>query len=107
LIVISSCPTGAVTVPVHLGGAGDYQAPAGDGLRSTKPNIANGSQQVNNTSAAPNSAPRAGENSTLQNKLLEEKDGKRLDPRAACTPSRADPEIATVGEVDRAQDRGR
>jgi len=30
----------------------------------------------------PNSAPRAGENPTRQNKLLEEKDGERLDHRS-------------------------
>jgi len=52
-------------------------------------NIANGPQQVNNASTAPNSVSRAGENPTLQNKLLEEKDGERLDPGVACTPSRA------------------
>jgi hypothetical protein len=70
-------------------------------------NIANGPQQVNNASAAPDGAPREGENPNLQNKLLEEKDGERLDPGTACTPGRADPAMATVGEVDRAEDRGR
>lgn len=43
-----------------------------------------------------NSAPRTGENTALQNKQLEEKDSKRLDPGVACTPGRADPEMATV-----------
>lgn len=70
-------------------------------------NIAHGPQQVNNASAAPAGAPRAGENQNLQNKLLEEKDGERLDPGTACTPGRADPEMATLGEVDRAEDRER
>jgi hypothetical protein len=70
-------------------------------------NIANGPQQVNNASAAPDGAPREGENPNLQNKLLEEKDGERLDPGTACTPGRADPAMATVGEVDRAEDPGR
>jgi hypothetical protein len=70
-------------------------------------NIAHGPQQVNNASNAPDGAPRAGENPNLQNKLLEEKDGERLDPRTACTPGRTDPEMATLGEVDRAEDRGR
>ncbi len=70
-------------------------------------NIAHGPQQVNNASTAPDGAPRAGENPNLQNKLLEEKDGERLDPGTACTPGRADPAMATVGEVDRADDRGR
>ncbi len=63
-------------------------------------NIAHGPQQVNNAS-------RAGENPNLQNKLLEEKDGERLDPGTACTSGRADPAMATVGEVDRAEDRRR
>ena len=69
-------------------------------------NIAHGPQQVNNASAAPDAAPRAGENPNLQNKLLEEKHGERLDPGTACTPGRADPAMAAVGEVDRAEDRG-
>lgn len=70
-------------------------------------NIAHGPQQVNNAPNAPAGAPRAGENPNLQNKLLEENDGERLDPGTACTPGRTDPEMATVGEVDRAEDRGR
>ena len=70
-------------------------------------NIAHGPQQVNNAAAAPDGASRAGEDPNLQNKLLEEKDGERLDPRTACTPGRADPAMATVGEVDRTEDRGR
>jgi|GEM_PF-6335121 len=48
------------------------------------------------------STPRTGKNPTLKNKLLEEKDSERLDPRAACTPGRADPDMATVGEIDQA-----
>ena len=70
-------------------------------------NIAHGPQQVNNASNAPDGAPRAGENPNLQNKLLEEKDDERLDPTTACTPGRADPAMATMAEVDRAEDRGR
>ena len=70
-------------------------------------NIANGPQQVNNASTVPNSASRAGADRALQNELLEEKDGERLDPGAACTPSRTDPAVAPVGEGDRAEDRGR
>ena len=66
-------------------------------------NIAHGPQQVNNASAATGDAPRAGENPNLQNKLLEEKDGERLDPGTAGTPSRADPTMAPVGEIDRTQ----
>ena len=70
-------------------------------------NIAHGPQQVNNASAAPDGPPRAGENPNLQNKLMEEKDGKRLDTGTTCTPGQADPAMATVGEVDRAENRRR
>ena len=72
-------------------------------------NIAHGHQQVNNAPGSGNGGGRlrARENPNLQDKLLEATDGERLDPRAARTPSRADPAMATVGEVDRAADRGR
>jgi hypothetical protein len=70
-------------------------------------NIAHGPQQVNNAATAPHGAPRARENPNVKNKLLEEKDGERLDPGTACAPGRADPEMATVGEIDGAEDRGR
>ncbi len=70
-------------------------------------NIAHGQQQVNNAPAAHDGAPRAGENPNLQNRLLEEKDGERLNPGTACTPGRADLAMATGGEIDRAEDRGR
>ena len=70
-------------------------------------NIAHGHQQVNNASAAPNNASRAGENPNLQNKLLEEKDGERLDTGTTGTAGQADPAMATVGEIDRAEDSGR
>jgi len=64
-------------------------------------NIAHGPQQVNNASAAERS-PRsvAGGNPTPQNELLEQIDGERLDPGTACPPSRDDPAMATVGEID-------
>lgn len=70
-------------------------------------NIAHGPQQVNNASTAPDNIPRAGENPNLQNKLLEKNDGERLDPGTVCTSGRADPAMATLGEVDGAEDRGR
>jgi hypothetical protein len=70
-------------------------------------NIAHGPQQVNNASAAPDGAPCAGESPNRKSKLLEEKDGERLDPGKACTPGRADPAMATVGKVDGAEDRRR
>lgn len=67
-------------------------------------NIAHGPQQVNNASGAPGGASHAGKNPNLQNKLLEEKDGERLDPGTACTPGRADPAMAPVGEIDGTED---
>ena len=70
-------------------------------------NIAHGPQQVNNASAAPDGAPRAGENPNLQNKLLEETDGERLDTGTTSAPGRTDPTMATVGEVDRTEDGDR
>lgn len=70
-------------------------------------NIAHGPQQVNNAPNAPAVAPRAGENPNLQNKLLEEKDGERLAPGTTCTPGRVDQAMATLGEIDRAEDRSR
>ncbi len=63
-------------------------------------NIAHGPQQVNNT-------PRARENQNLQNKQLEKKDGKRLDTGTKGTSGKADPAMATVGEVDGAENGGR
>lgn len=70
-------------------------------------NIAYGPQQVNNTSAVPEGAWRAVRNPNLQDKLLEENDGERVDTRATSASSRADLAMATVGEVDRAEDRSR
>lgn len=70
-------------------------------------NIAHGPQQVNNASATSNGGVRGEENPNLQNKLLEEKDGERLDTGTTGAPSRADPEMATVGEIDGTEDRSR
>ena len=44
-------------------------------------NIAHGHQQVNNAQSSPDEAPRPRQNQNLQNKLLEKKDGERLDTR--------------------------
>jgi len=66
-------------------------------------NIAHGPQQINNASAEPEGASHASEKANLKNKLLEETNGERLDTGAACTPSRADPALAPMGEVDRAE----
>jgi len=72
-------------------------------------NIAHGPQQVINASAAPGDTPcaGAGENQNLKNELLEQIDGERLDTGTTCTPGRTDPAMATVGEVNGAEDRGR
>ena len=64
--------------------------------------LAHGPQQVNNT---PNT-PRARENQNPQNKQLEQKDGERLDTRKTSKTGKADPAMATVGKVDRAEDTG-
>lgn len=61
-------------------------------------NIANGPQQVNN-GAAP---VRARETEIQRTELLEESSGQRLDTRAPSTAGRADPELETVGAIDRA-----
>ena len=63
-------------------------------------NIAHGPQQVNNASAASEGAPRGRKNPSLQNKLLEESDGERLDLGPACTSVQANPAMATLGEID-------
>ena len=68
-------------------------------------NIAHGPQQVNN--ATPDDTPRAGENENSQNKLLEKKDGERLDTGTTGATGHADPAMATLEEVDRAEDTGR
>jgi hypothetical protein len=69
-------------------------------------NINNGGQQQVNNGAAPNAADsaqvRAGAHAAnsqpAQSELLEASDGERLDS--------ADPKLAAVGEVHRAQERG-
>jgi hypothetical protein len=70
-------------------------------------NIARGHQQVNNAPFSASEAPRARENADSQSKLLEEKDGERLDTEAAGTPGQADPAMATLGEIDGSKDNRR
>lgn len=53
-------------------------------------NIANGPQQVNNATPAPEGSPRARKKPNLQNKLLGEDDGEWLDTGSACTPGQVD-----------------
>jgi hypothetical protein len=66
-------------------------------------NIAGGHQQVNN---GPGKSSRALENRNPDNKLLEKKDGKRLDFGAKGACGRDDSQLATVGEINRAKDTG-
>ncbi len=67
-------------------------------------NIAHGHQQINNAPSTTSEVPHARENPNLQNKLLEETDGERLDPVTTGTTGRTDPAMATLGEVDRTED---
>lgn len=68
-------------------------------------NIAHGPQQVNN--GTPDDTPRARENQNQENELLEQKDGERLDTRKKSTTGEVDPAMATLGEVDGTEDKGR
>lgn len=66
-------------------------------------NIAHGPQQVNN--GTPQDEPsRARETENQPNKLLEAKDGNRLDTGATGKATRIDPPMATVGAVHRTED---
>jgi hypothetical protein len=69
-------------------------------------NIAHGPQQVNNTQSSANRAPRTRQNENPQNKLLEKSDGEWLDTRTKGTAESGDPAVATVGEINRAEDAG-
>jgi hypothetical protein len=66
-------------------------------------NIAGGHQQVNNGTGE---SSRAREMRNPDNKLLEKKDGKRLDFGAKGACGRDDSQLATVGEINRAKDTG-
>ena len=61
-------------------------------------------QQVNNAPVTSSEGSRARESPNLQNKLLEEKDGERLDTGTTGTTGPVDPAMATVGEVNGAAD---
>lgn len=65
-------------------------------------NFANGPQQVNN-----GTPPQAGKNETEQSKLLEAQHGDYLDTSTAGAAIGANPELATVGEIHRADVAGR
>lgn len=68
-------------------------------------NIAHGPQQVNN--GTPDDPPRARENQNPENKLMEHKDGERLDTGTTGKTGKADPAMATLGEIDGAEKQGR
>jgi hypothetical protein len=68
-------------------------------------NIAHGPQQVNNST--PDDTPHARENQNPKSKLMEKKDGERLDTGTKGAAGKVDPAMATVGKVDGAEDRGR
>lgn len=71
-------------------------------------NIANGPQQVNNGTQAPEGVPdpaRTGKNENAPIELLEDINGQWLDTRATGEASCRDPQMEPVGVIDRAADR--
>lgn len=70
-------------------------------------NIAHGPQQVNNASDEGPESPRARKNPKLQNKLMEDRNGKRLDTGKTGPTGRTDSAMETVGEIDRTKVRRR
>ncbi len=69
-------------------------------------NIAHGPQQVNNAPATAGDPSRPRENADMQNKLLEENSGERLDIGAAGAAGRANPAMAPLGKGDRTKNSG-
>ena len=68
-------------------------------------NIAHGHQQVNNGPVDKAATSRTGEKENAQNKLLEAKDGKRLDTGTARTASGINQDMETVETIDRPKDK--
>lgn len=66
-------------------------------------NIAHGPQQINNGMNAEGGASRTRETENLQNKLLEAQHGERLDATTAGAAIGADPQLATVEQINRAE----
>jgi hypothetical protein len=66
-------------------------------------NVTSGPQQVNNGVVAPASPARAEEIQNRPNELLEVQHGNHLDTRAAGKAGGADPHLATLGEIHRAE----
>jgi hypothetical protein len=69
-------------------------------------NIAHGPQQVNNDTRPQPEASRAGETKNLPNKLSEANDELHPDTRTSTLASRADSQMETVGEINRAEVAG-
>ena len=67
-------------------------------------NIAHGHQQVNNAASTAGDTSRARETAGRQGKLLEQKDGERLDIGEAGAAGRAHPAMAPLGELNRTKD---
>jgi hypothetical protein len=65
-------------------------------------NFAHGAQQINNA-PPPAQLPRARKSKKSPNKLLEQKHDKWLDTGATSPAISADPQLATVGEIDRTE----
>ena len=70
-------------------------------------NVTNGPQQVNNGVATPATTSRAEEIQNGPNELLEMQHGNHLDSRAAGAAGGADPHLAAVGAIHRAEVTGR
>lgn len=71
-------------------------------------NIANGPQQVNNGTQAPEGVPvpaRTGKSESAPIELLEDSDGQWLDTRAAGEASGRDSQVEPVGVIDRTANR--
>lgn len=67
-------------------------------------NVTTGPQQVNNGMVAPS---HGREIESQQSKLLEAQDSERLDTGTKGAASKADPQVATVGEINRTKDGSR
>jgi len=75
-------------------------------LFARQANFAQGPQQINNGAPAPmGNTTRARKSRSRQNRLMEVKDGERMEPRAPAAPSGVDPELATMVKVNRAAER--
>ena len=70
-------------------------------------NISNGPQQVNNGMSATDLLTRAREDENEPTKLMDVRHGERMDTCSTSAPSGVDSALATVGAVNRSEERGR